>query len=108
MERLYATSTVLVTVMAWPVYLTLAVFSEDVLAVFGPSFSTGASALSIIALASLASNLGQIWRLGFGVLPAPPSDQPPAEPRATPTRRTRRDDDDDEWFDEDPLGRVTR
>lgn len=44
----------------------------------------------------------------LGVLPSPPSDQPPAEPRATPTRRTRRDDDDDEWFDEDPLGRVTR
>ncbi|GAB3453457.1 hypothetical protein [Actinophytocola sediminis] len=46
----------------------------------------------------------------LGVLPAPPADQPPAEsePEPTATRRSRRDDDDDEWFDEDPLGRVTR
>jgi hypothetical protein len=44
----------------------------------------------------------------LGVLPAPPADQPPAEPQATTTRRTRRAHNDDQWFDEDPLGRVTR
>jgi hypothetical protein len=44
----------------------------------------------------------------LGVLPAPPADQPPAEPQVTTTRRTRRDHNDDQWFDEDPLGRVTR
>jgi hypothetical protein len=44
----------------------------------------------------------------FGVLTAPPADQPPADPQATATRRTRRNHNDDQWFDEDPLGRVTR
>ena len=42
----------------------------------------------------------------LGVLPAPP-DQPSGEPERPATTRSRRDDDE-EWFDEDPLGRVTR
>jgi hypothetical protein len=43
----------------------------------------------------------------LGVLPAPPPDQPSDEPEDTATR-SGPDDEDDEWYDEDPLGRVTR
>lgn len=44
----------------------------------------------------------------LGVLPPPPpTEQPAAAPEAG-NRRSRRRDDDDEWFDEDPIGRVTR
>ena len=44
----------------------------------------------------------------LGVLPAPPSNQPVAEAEAPDNRRTKPDHDEDDWFDEDPLGRVTR
>jgi hypothetical protein len=51
--------------------------------------------------------------VAMGVLvPVPNAEQvaaQPDEPEATDNRRRPPgDDDDDEWFDEDPLGRVTR
>lgn len=41
-----------------------------------------------------------------GTQTAAPTDEP--EPEATDNRRRPPDDDEDDWFDEDPLGRVTR
>lgn len=50
-----------------------------------------------------------------GVFPADLVPRPDTEdqkdatdPKGTPPRRRPRNNDDDEWFDEDPLGRVTR
>jgi hypothetical protein len=49
--------------------------------------------------------------VAIGVLEPVPGAQtaaPVEEPEAADSRKPSGDDDDDEWFDEDPLGRVTR
>ncbi|MBX7267901.1 lipopolysaccharide biosynthesis protein [Micromonospora sp. Llam7] len=42
-------------VLSWPVYLLLAVFAPAFLALFGPDFTTGAAALTVLALAMLVN-----------------------------------------------------
>ncbi|WBB89730.1 lipopolysaccharide biosynthesis protein [Verrucosispora sp. WMMC514] len=42
-------------VLSWPVYLLLAVFAPAFLALFGPEFTTGAAAMTVLALAMLVN-----------------------------------------------------
>ncbi|MFI7589090.1 oligosaccharide flippase family protein [Spongisporangium articulatum] len=51
--ELYGTAGTLVTMLSWPIYLSLAVFARPLLEIFGPGFGRGASALSIISVAAL-------------------------------------------------------
>lgn len=52
-SRLRATATLWLVLLSWPLYLCLALYSPQVLAVFGPGFSEGAGALSLLAVAML-------------------------------------------------------
>ena len=51
--RLCATGTQWVVLVAWPIYLALALYSPFVLSLFGPGFPDGAVALSTLAVAML-------------------------------------------------------
>ncbi|GIJ22716.1 lipopolysaccharide biosynthesis protein [Micromonospora lutea] len=42
-------------VLSWPVYLLLAVFAPAFLALFGPEFTTGAAAMTVLAVAMLVN-----------------------------------------------------
>jgi O-antigen/teichoic acid export membrane protein len=52
---LYRTATWWVTALSWPAYITAAVFAPVLVSVFGPGFSGGANALTVLALAMLLS-----------------------------------------------------
>ncbi|MBW3601575.1 MAG: polysaccharide biosynthesis C-terminal domain-containing protein [Actinobacteria bacterium] len=56
-QVVYQTATWWLVAMSWPLYLTLALFPELPLSVFGPGFEQGAAALTILALGMLV-NLG--------------------------------------------------
>ena len=52
-RSVYQTATWWLTALAWPVYLTLAVFAPLCMSVFGPEFVSGATALVILAIPML-------------------------------------------------------
>jgi O-antigen/teichoic acid export membrane protein len=52
-RSVYQTATWWLSALAWPVYLTLAVFAPLCMSVFGPEFVSGASVLVILALPML-------------------------------------------------------
>lgn len=54
---LYQTSTRWLMLASWPLYLVFAVFPATVLNIFGPRYTSGASALAVLSLAMLV-NLG--------------------------------------------------
>ena len=61
-------------ILAWPIYLSLAVFAPVLLGIFGPEFVAGQTALLILALTMLAASavdavdtvLLMIIRIGLG------------------------------------------
>ena len=55
-RALFQTSTAWVIVFVWPIYLTLAVFGDVLVGVFGRGYEDGASALAILALAGLVGS----------------------------------------------------
>jgi O-antigen/teichoic acid export membrane protein len=52
-RSVYQTATWWLTALAWPVYLTLAIFAPLCMSVFGPEFVSGATALVILAVPML-------------------------------------------------------
>ncbi len=54
-ETIYKTSTQWIVASSWPLYLALAAGGPFVLQLFGPSFTAGADALAILALAMLVN-----------------------------------------------------
>jgi O-antigen/teichoic acid export membrane protein len=54
-QTVYQASTVWLTALSFPLYLTLAVFAPLALSVFGPEFDSGTVALVILALAMLVN-----------------------------------------------------
>ena len=60
-RRIFVTTTRLMLLLAWPFYITLAVYGTVILDVFGPAFSTGADVLWIICPAMmLAASAGGV------------------------------------------------
>jgi O-antigen/teichoic acid export membrane protein len=51
--RLVAAGTQWIVLLSWPLYLSLALYSPVVLSVFGPGFTDGATALSMLSVAML-------------------------------------------------------
>jgi O-antigen/teichoic acid export membrane protein len=54
-QSVYHTATWWLSALAWPIYLTFAVFAPLFMSVFGPEFVAGASALVILALPMLVA-----------------------------------------------------
>ncbi len=54
-RRMYQTGTAWQMALAWPVYITLGMFAPLFLSVFGPGFTAGAPALTILCLAMLVA-----------------------------------------------------
>jgi O-antigen/teichoic acid export membrane protein len=54
-SEMYRVATQWVVLSSWPLYLIMAVFPATVLQLFGPSYSDGATALTILCLAMLVS-----------------------------------------------------
>jgi len=52
-RAVYATATVWLTAIAWPIYLSMAVFAPTLMKAFGPEFTAGSTALVILALSML-------------------------------------------------------
>jgi O-antigen/teichoic acid export membrane protein len=52
---LYRTATWWLTALSWPFYITAAIFAPLLVQVFGQGFSSGANALSVLAIAMLVS-----------------------------------------------------
>ena len=65
---LYRVSTQWVVLTSWPLYITMGVFAPTVLAVFGPTYVEGSTALSILCAAMLvnlaAGNVGSALLMG--------------------------------------------
>jgi O-antigen/teichoic acid export membrane protein len=60
-DSLFKTATVWFVLLAWPVYLTVAIFSPALVEVFGSGFDDGAAVLSIVGVAFLyASSAGPV------------------------------------------------
>ncbi|MEX0989180.1 MAG: oligosaccharide flippase family protein [Actinomycetota bacterium] len=55
-QHLWQGATAWLMLLVWPFYFTLIVFGSTVLGIFGPGFARGATALAIIAGASLIAN----------------------------------------------------
>jgi len=53
-SRLCAIITQWMVVLAWPLYLLLALYSQAIMSVFGAEFTDGATALTVLAIAMLA------------------------------------------------------
>ena len=56
-QTVYQTSTWWLIAVSWPVFLLLAVFARTTLSIFGPGFTEGGTALTILSIAMLV-NLG--------------------------------------------------
>lgn len=54
-EHLHRTAAVWITVVSFPLYLVFVAWPAEVLRLFGPGFSTGATALAILAAATLVN-----------------------------------------------------
>lgn len=56
-ERLYQVATWWMMALSWPLYIALAVFASSAMRLFGPAYTDGAAALTILSIAGLV-NLG--------------------------------------------------
>jgi O-antigen/teichoic acid export membrane protein len=67
-SEMYMTASQWVVLASWPFYLLIAVFAPTVLRIFGPSYSDGATALTILCAAMLvnlaAGNVGTVLLMG--------------------------------------------
>lgn len=67
-SELYRTASQWVVVSSWPLYLVMAAFAFPVLQIFGRSYGTGATAMTILCLAMLvqlaAGNVGTVLLMG--------------------------------------------
>ncbi len=66
--EMYRVSTQWILLSSWPLYLTMGVFAPTVLGVFGPTYSEGATAMSVLCAAMLvalaAGNVGSVLLMG--------------------------------------------
>ncbi|QWZ08383.1 oligosaccharide flippase family protein [Nocardioides panacis] len=67
-SEIYHVASQWVVLTSWPLYLTMAIFGPTVLRIFGPSYSAGATALSVLCGAMLlnlaAGNVGTVLLMG--------------------------------------------
>jgi O-antigen/teichoic acid export membrane protein len=67
-SEIYHVASQWVVLTSWPLYLTMAIFGPTVLGIFGPSYSAGATALTVLSLAMLlnlaAGNVGTVLLMG--------------------------------------------
>jgi len=67
-SQMYRTASQWVVLSSWPLYLVMAAFAPTVLRIFGPSYPSGATAMTILCLAMLvnlaAGNVGTVLLMG--------------------------------------------